>query len=158
MAAPATQMWCILVDPNFQSTVGNSFRVRVPSDGLIEDLMDKIKERKQNKLAHVDADDLEVWKLRNPRTVKEVERAEYLQNLRRLDDVPRSGDEGDEETAWRVRENEEILSHFSRSPKAEISALVRMPVPLQVSLQQGASSGDTSRECSIHLLTPAYRA
>ena len=151
MAAPVTQMWCILVDTNFQSTVGNSFRVKVPSDGLIEDLMDKIKERKQNKLAHVDADDLEVWKLRNPRTVKEVERAEYLQNLRRLDDVPRSGDEGDEETAWRVRSLEEILSHFSGLPKNKISALVRLPVPLQ----QGGSSG---REYSIHLLMLAYRA
>ena len=129
----------------------------LPNDDF-PDLMDKIKERNQNDLASVAAHRLEVWKLRNPQTVREVKRTEYLQNLRHLDDVPRNADEGDEETAWLVWEIEEILSHLSRLPKNKISALVRIPVPLQVPLQLGGRSGDTSRECSIHLLTPAYHA
>ena len=145
MAAPVAQISFILVDPNFQHTIESLFRVEVPPNGDFLDLMVKIKEWNQNTLAHVDADNLEVWKLRNPRTVREVKRTEYLRNLRRLDDVPRNADEGDEETAWLVWEIEEILSHLSRLPKNKISALVRIPVPLQL-------GGSFGRECSTHLL------
>jgi hypothetical protein len=76
--------------------------VEVPSDGIIADLQDKIKETNQIALARVDAANLEVWRLRNPQKGRELKQPGYLPNLRRLD-VPGNGDEGDNESAWRVR-------------------------------------------------------
>ena len=144
----STELLCILVDHNFRHTVGGVYRVVVPSDRLILDLKDKIKEQKQNDLAGVDADRLEVWRLRSPQRSVEIKR--NLSNLKCLGEVLRNGDEGDDEFAWRVQDDDEILSHFSELPKNTISVLVRVPPPSQI-------GDDISGECSIYLLPPAYR-
>ena len=52
--------------------------MEVRSDGIIADLQDKIKEKKQNDLARVDADHLEVWRLRNPQKGRELRQPGYF--------------------------------------------------------------------------------
>jgi len=152
MAAPVTQVLCILVDHNFQRTFGGVFCVDVPSDGCICDLKDNIKEQCPNKLARVDAANLEVWKLRNPQKSREIKRTEYLANLRRLDDVPENGDQGDDEVAWQVTGTEEISLHLLELPEDRISVLVRVPVKVG-GIADGIRHG---RKFSIRLLAPAY--
>jgi hypothetical protein len=152
MAAPVTELLCILVDNNFQHTIGGAFLVEVPSDGIIAHLKKKVKEEKQNDLALVDADHLEVWRLRSPRTAREVKRPEYFQNLRYLDEVPEDRVEGDDESAWLIPESDEILLHFSGLPRNKVSVLVQMSLPPQI----GRSSHNTG-ECSINILTPVHR-
>jgi len=117
--------------------------VVVPSDHLILDLKDKIKEQRQNLLALIDAADLEVWRLRKPQRSVEIKR--NLSNLKCLGEVLRNGDEleGDDEFAWRVQDDDEILSHFSELPNNTISVLVRVPPPSKI------GDGITG-ECSIH--------
>jgi hypothetical protein len=152
MAASVTPVLCILVDHNFQRTLGGVFCVEVPSDGCICHLKTKIKQGCPNKLARVDADRLEVWKLRNPQTSREIERTDYLGNLRRLDDVPENGDQGDDEAAWELTGTDEISLHLSGLPEDRISVLVQVPVKV-------GADGRHGREFSIRLLsllTPAY--
>jgi len=60
MAMPVTELFCILVDNEFQRTNGAAFPVEVPSNHSIGHLKDRIKEKKKNDFAHVDADRLEV--------------------------------------------------------------------------------------------------
>jgi hypothetical protein len=135
-----TELLCILVDHNFRHTVGGVYRVVVPSDRLILDVKDKIKEQKQNDLAHVDADHLEVWRLRNPQRSVEIKRD--LSNFKCLGNVLRNGDEGDDEVAWLVHDDDEILLHFSEPPKNKVSVLVRVPPPSKI-------GDDIGGECSI---------
>jgi hypothetical protein len=123
--------------------------VEVPSDGLIADLKVRIKEKNSNGLARVDACNLEVWRLRNPRGSREIK--QNLPNLRRFDQVLF---EDEEEAARLVLADQDILSHFSGLPRNKISVLVRVSVP---PFQIGGSSDNLNRECSIRLLTPAYR-
>jgi hypothetical protein len=132
MAPSVTEILCILVDHNFRHTVGDVLHVVVPSDRLILDLKDKIKEQRQKLLVLIDAADLEVWRLRNPQKSSEIKR--NLSNLKCLGEVLRNGDEdeGDDEVAWRVQEEDEILLHFSELPKNAISVLVRVPPPSQI--------------------------
>ena len=155
MAAPVTQVLCILVDHNFQRALGNAFCVEVPSDDYAYDLHVKVKKQCPNKLERVDACNLEVWKLRNPQEPKEIEQMEYLLHLRRLDDVLEKGEQGDDEAAWRVAAADKISLHLSELPKNRISVLVRVPVNVD-----GTANGiHHCREFSIRLislLAPAY--
>jgi len=119
----------------------------VPSNGCILDLMDKIKDRAQLALA---AHLLVVWRLCNPRGSREIMRS--LPNLTRLGEALVEG-EGQDEAAWLVPAEEEILLHFSGLQRSRISARVWVPPPSQI----GGSSDDVGGKCPIHLLTPAYR-
>jgi hypothetical protein len=141
MAASVTELLCILVDNNFQHTIGGAFVVEVPSDGLIVHLKKQIKEERQNLLALIDAADLEVWRLRKPQRSVEIKR--NISNFKCLGEVLRNEDEGDDEVAWLVQEDEEILSHFSGLPKNAISVLVWVPPPSKI-------GDDITGECSIH--------
>ena len=67
MAAPVTELFCILVDNEFQRAIGGAFLVDVPSNGSMAHLQIKIKEEIKNDPALVDADHLEVWRLHDPR-------------------------------------------------------------------------------------------
>ena len=116
---------------------------------------DKIKEQKPNELARVDSPDLRVWKLRNPQKSKEIMRTEYLANLRRLDDVPGNGDQGDDEVAWRLRATDKISVHLSELPRDRIFVLVQV-APLLLNIGRTVGSIRHGREFSIHLLAPAY--
>jgi len=58
--------------------------------------------------------------------------------------------EGEDEAARLVPAEDEILAHFSGLPKNKVSVLVHVSVP-------GGMSDGINRECSIHLLTRAYR-
>ena len=124
--------------------MGDAFYVIEPSDGFVYDLQEKVKKKKQNTLAHVDADMLNLWRLRNPRTVEEVERTEYLANLIRLDNVPNNGHEGggDLEAAWLMKPTTDRISlHFPElplPPENKIRVLVQAPAP-------------AIGECFIHL-------
>jgi hypothetical protein len=145
MAVPVTELLCILVDDNFQHAVGGAYRVAVPSHRLILDLRKKIKEERQIDLAHVDAARLEVWKLHEPRGSSEI--IQSFPNLHRSAGVLL---EGDAEVARLVPAEAKILSHFSEPPEDKISVLVHISVP-------GGMFHDVNRECSIYLLTRAYR-
>jgi hypothetical protein len=147
MTAPVTEVWCILVNHNFEP-IGGALSVQVPSDGVILDLVDKIKDRAQLVLA---AHLLVVWRLCNPRGSKEVMRS--LPNLTRLGEVLVEG-EGPEEAAWLAPAEEEILMHFSGLQR-RISALVWVPPPSQI----GGSPDDVGSKSPIHLLkhVAAYR-
>ena len=146
MAAPVTELLCILVDNNFQHTFGGAFLVEVPSNGIIAHLKDKIKE-KNNDLPLVSRL-LEVWNLHNPRGSSEIDQS--LPNLTCLGEVLVEG-EGQNEAARLVRAEEAILSHFSGFQSGRIGVPVRVPPPPQI----GGSPHNTC-ECSINLLTPAY--
>jgi hypothetical protein len=139
MAAPLTEVWCILVNHNFEP-IGGALNVQVPSNGFILDLVDKVRDRAQLVLA---AHLLVVWRLCNPRGSREIMRS--LPNLKRLGDALVEG-EGQDEAAWLVPAEEDILMHFSGLQRGKISALVWVPPPSQI-------GGSSDRECSIHILT-----
>jgi hypothetical protein len=146
MAAPLTEVWCILVNHNFEP-IGGALCVEVPSNGCILDLMDKVKDRAQLVLA---AHLLVVWRLCNPRGSREIMRS--LPNITRLGDALVEG-EGQDEAAWLASAEEDILLHFSGLQRGRISALVWVPPPSQI----GGCSNDVGGKCLIHLLTPAHR-
>ena len=144
MAEPVTEVWCILVNHNFEP-IGGAFPVEVPSNGFVLDVMVKAKERSQNDLARVDAYRLEVWRLRNPRVSTEIKRS--LPNLIRLGEVLF---EGEDEAARLIPAKGEILLHFSGLQRAVTSALVRVAPPSQI----GGSPDNKGEygEYSINLL------
>ena len=43
--------------------VGRPFGVRISSSQSVDDLKDAIKKKKENKLAHIDADELDIYKV-----------------------------------------------------------------------------------------------
>jgi hypothetical protein len=139
---PVTELLCILVDNNFQRTPGGPFLVEVPSNGIIVHLKKKIKEEIKNDLAHVDACRLEVWRLHNPRGSSEI-----IESLPNLHHSAGALLEGKAEVARLVPDEAKILSHFSGIPDDKISVLVHV----------GGMSDGINRECSIHLLSRAYR-
>ena len=63
----AMPVWCVLVDDELKRVLGDAFYVNVSFNGFIYDLQKKIRKEKPMNTAHVDADELRVWKLRNPR-------------------------------------------------------------------------------------------
>jgi Crinkler effector protein N-terminal domain len=50
---------CSILEPD----VDNAFPVKISHDETVGALKDAIKEKKSTKLAHIDADELDVWKV-----------------------------------------------------------------------------------------------
>jgi hypothetical protein len=69
----------------------------VSSDGVIEDLTVKIKEKSH--LASIDPSELCVWKLHKPRPSKEVVRTGFLTTVKVLHELSEDEDEN-ETAAW----------------------------------------------------------
>jgi len=62
MAELGPQLWCILISHGFDHTLGDVFPVEMASEATIAHLKEKIIARKGSQVAHIDPDELAVWK------------------------------------------------------------------------------------------------
>ncbi|KAH8976608.1 hypothetical protein EDB86DRAFT_3022103 [Lactarius hatsudake] len=76
--------WFLLVDYTFQTLIGRSFSVWTSGGEDIEDLKEKVKEKRRIDLADVDAARLTVWKTKGSMVIDDS-KAEILKNIN-LDD------------------------------------------------------------------------
>jgi hypothetical protein len=123
-----TQVWCILIDAFFQCTLGDAFPVDVPSDCYIHHVKTKIQEVQQHGLADISVPRLTLWKLCKPQSSHSIKRVGYLENLKRLDGIPKDEDEGDD-VAWRLEGEQRASLHLSHLPDDKISVLVQVLPP-----------------------------
>ncbi len=130
-----TELWCAVVEHNFESVSGSAFYVKIPINASVCNLQEMIKQKKSNLLNKVDSDELRVWILRNPKPGKQIKSKEYLMSLTRLDNAPEDDGETMNDSAWLIEPDEKLSSHFSE-PADGICVLVQLPAPAK-----GMSSG-----------------
>ncbi|KAL5477030.1 hypothetical protein ACEPAI_3217 [Sanghuangporus weigelae] len=112
------RVWCLLIDHEKKAAFGNAFSVIVGLDACIEDLKEKVKEKRTNVLEHVDAAMLIVWRCTNPILLSEVDEAQLQKDLNNVDFI-------DETKAGRLGVGQEIRS--LRLFRGEI-LLIEVPV------------------------------
>ncbi|KAH9052698.1 hypothetical protein EDB87DRAFT_1715971 [Lactarius vividus] len=69
--AATISIWLLLVDHTFQTPIGEHFEVgAISGHDNINTLKEKVKEKRRNGLANVDAAELTVWKTKDPLVIK----------------------------------------------------------------------------------------
>jgi hypothetical protein len=87
MSVETLELWCLVIDHK-QEPIGSCFLISdLPQNARVENLREKVKAKRPNDLAGVDAANLEVWKLENPEPVKSrLELPEYTRRTRLYED------------------------------------------------------------------------
>jgi hypothetical protein len=129
------KIWYLLVDHE-RKPIGRSAKAFVSADTDIEDLTEKIKTEKQHHLAHVNADELEVWKCNDP----ELSADRPLDKLRDIVGRIKFSKNGD--YAVELAAARKVMSLGLRQHEL---LLIRVP-------GLGHSGDDTCGEFSIHIL------
>ena len=139
------KIWLLLVHHDFQA-FGSRFFVHIDTSGMIYDLREKIKEKKPEALfrAHVDPDELTVWKTKGEMVFY------YSTSKTRLAEILKSIDVDDVDTIEEISESEELadLELFDGQ-----TLLVRLPgssrISTAVSYVLMHAIGDTSKESQL---------
>jgi hypothetical protein len=99
------KIWVLLVHHDFQ-LLGSRFMVRVDASGVIDELKDKIKEKKPEALSrvHADPDDITVWKTEGEMIIDDDT------TLERLAKILKSINVDDVEAIQRIREHVSLTS------------------------------------------------
>lgn len=129
---PVTRIWFMVVDHGFRRTLTDAISVRIPSDSFFEDFLAKIK-ASDHEILREAGNNLQVWKLRDPRQSMEIKEEGYLTNLRRLasskegeqyqdqdqdqEQGPPQGDEVEEDEEKKKREKEKGKEKEKEKPK-----------------------------------------
>jgi len=141
---PVTSVWFMVVDHEFNCTLGDPCPVDVPSDGSIFHLQQKIKALDWYQFKHSHYVELRVWKLRTPKLAREVKNKGYLASIKPSggisDEEVEMEDEEERETKgkgkakarakpiWRLLPSDEISLHLKEpAPQNRIQVLVQLP-------------------------------
>ncbi|KAL5523338.1 hypothetical protein ACEPAF_1605 [Sanghuangporus sanghuang] len=84
------EVWCLLIDHEKKAASGNPFSVIVGPNARIQDLTEKVKEKRTNALEHVDAADLTVWRCMDPKLLAEVDLEQQRNDLSNVDFTDRT--------------------------------------------------------------------
>ena len=156
---PLIQLWFMVVDHNFTRTLKAASRVEMPFDGFVLDFQREIKAMGWNELERVHDVDLKVWKLRTPRSGRDVKSKEYLANFKHqaeiseeeVEEVEGKGKgkakekEKKEKVAWQLDTGDKISSHFKEpSTDSMVRILVQLPAPTE-----GTSYCAVSTRCQL---------
>jgi hypothetical protein len=89
-ATESIRVWCLLIDHQTRR-LGNSFLVMVSLEDLVEKIMAKIKAQSCH-LASIDSNELCVWKLHKPHSLKDVICTDFLMIVKLLYELPEDED------------------------------------------------------------------
>ncbi|KAG6893265.1 hypothetical protein C0992_010687, partial [Termitomyces sp. T32_za158] len=122
MSASPIAICCLLLSHD-KRIISSAFHVRLESGEYIADLKKKVKNDNKNTLKNVDAPQLTVWKLSQPRLPRELIPA-FVASLQYVDEHSESVNQ--DQTAFQLYE-EEIIGELGPWPKHTVHLLVQCP-------------------------------